>query len=83
MNLRWIFFGLTVLGTPAVASAGPGAGRPRGTVTSTAAAARTSTVAATAIDRELAQYLVLLESWDEIKELELLELLPLLEAEDD
>jgi hypothetical protein len=46
---------------------------------------KTSTVAHSlvGIDLELAKYLALLESFEEINDLELLELLPLLEDEDD
>lgn len=75
--------GVGVLLLPALVEAGPGAAPPRGTRTASVAVVRTSTVASSALDRELAQYLVLLESWDDVKDLELLELLPVLEDEDD
>lgn len=76
-------FGLGVLLGATGAQAGPGTPTAPRTRTATVAPVRTSTVATTALDRELAQYLVLLESWDDVKDLELLELLPVLEDEDD
>jgi hypothetical protein len=80
----WIASGLgVVVFAPALVMAGPGTPPPRGTRTASVGAVRTSTVASSALDRELAKYLVLLESWDDVKDLELLELLPVLEDEDE
>ena len=70
--IRWWIIGLVMaLGSPAAFAAPPSS---------------TSTVAATTLspeDLDLARYLGLLENWELVQELEMLELLPLLEEDDE